>query len=100
MGGALRKYSCMKNQPPAGAATGFWVGWGTKDFEVPQQKLANRLGARGSGGALTWHCYFLTNKDNLKTDWEVAIGNLILNDKFDLLQWLVDFMLIYALDQC
>ena len=27
-------------------------------------KSANRWGARGSGGALTFHCYFKSNKDN------------------------------------
>ena len=44
---------------------------GSKDFDArkacgnilaPHSKLA--YGARGSGVVLTFHCYFLTNKDN------------------------------------
>ena len=48
----------------SGAATEFWVGWGNKDFLAPQPNLAIRWGDRGSGGVLTFHCYFLINKDN------------------------------------
>ena len=33
-------------------------------FLAPHPKLANRWGARGSGGVPTFHFYFLTNKDN------------------------------------
>ena len=36
----------------------------TKTFLALNPKLANRLGARGSGGVHTFHCYFLSNKDN------------------------------------
>ena len=45
---------------------------------APHPKLANRWGARGSGGALAFHCYFLTNKDNKKTStnsvWPLKVG--------------------------
>ena len=58
-----------------GAATGFWVGLGAKDFYArearelfffiaPPQIGKKRWGARASGRVLTFHDYFLTNKDN------------------------------------
>ena len=37
---------------------------GSLRFLSSHPKLANRMGARGSGWALAFNCYFLTNKDN------------------------------------
>jgi len=36
-----------------GVETGFWMGWGANDF------ISHKV---CSGGALTFHCYFSTNK--------------------------------------
>ena len=51
------------------------MGWGAKDcdgrearehFLAPHPKFAYMWGPRSSGGALTFHRYFLINQDNKK----------------------------------
>ena len=55
-----------------GVATGVWVGQGSEDLDTRKgvnffsapPKIGERGGPIGSDGALTFHCYYLTNKDN------------------------------------
>ena len=68
--------------------TWFWVRWGAKDFDAsvalkiilgPHSKLANRWGARGSGVAQTFHCYYQpkkTTKPSTNGVWPLKIGRL------------------------